>query len=81
METETKIKERERVYPESKMIQKIKYLTDRKVLQVMFNNGAIYAYGDVPEKVADSAFNAISIGSFVAKEIKGVYDFIKLSAW
>lgn len=78
---ETQTNERERIYPDSKLIQKIKYLADRKILQVMFNNGAMYAYSDVSEKIADSAFNAISIGSFVAKEIKGVYDFIKLSTW
>jgi len=43
------------------------------VLEIEYNSGAVYQYSAVPESVYAAMRGAASIGSFVAKSIKGKY--------
>ncbi len=46
--------------------------TDR-VLVVEFNNGTTYNYYDVPGSVFREMQDAVSVGKFLSRAIKGVY--------
>jgi hypothetical protein len=46
------------------------------VLEVEFQGGKIYRYVEVPQEVYASLMNAESIGRFVNREIKGIYEVI-----
>lgn len=60
------------------------FLDDEKiafgVLTVTFANGGQYEYADVPQEQAEAFANAESPGKYFAKEIKGKYEFKKVSA-
>jgi hypothetical protein len=68
---------RERVT--SSNIKSIGYDAAKKILEVEFKSGAIYHYKDVPADVHKSFMRADSKGKFLFNEIKGTYDFKKIS--
>ena len=45
------------------------------VLVVEFKGGAVYNYFDVPESVFMDMQGALSVGKFLARAIKGVYEY------
>lgn len=50
------------------------------ILIVTFANGGKYEYAKVPQDQAEAFANAESPGKFFAREIKGKYEFKKVSA-
>ena len=46
-----------------------------RVLVVEFNSGTTYNYYDVPESVFMDMQGAVSVGKFLARAIKGVYEY------
>lgn len=48
-------------------------------LRVLFNNGGLYDYYDVPSSVYNELMSASSHGSYLARHIKGVYRYKKLN--
>lgn len=44
-------------------------------LQVLFSNGGLYYYYNVPSSVYDGLMSASSHGSFLANHIKGIYKY------
>ena len=48
-------------------------------LYVRFNNGALYAYYNVPEIVYSSLMSAPSHGKYLAQHIKGAYRYQRIS--
>jgi hypothetical protein len=53
------------------------YDTENKVLTVVFNNGSIYNYIDVPWEVFTKFRMSDSQGKFLNTKIKGIYEFNK----
>ena len=51
---------------------------DKNNLFVHFNNGGVYHYKEVPEKVSIGMSGALSPGSFLNREIKGNYRYEKI---
>lgn len=47
-------------------------------LLVDFLNGSRYIYSDVPPDVADGLVNADSVGKYLAKHVKGKYDYQRI---
>lgn len=63
---------------ESSMANAVGYDSDEEVLQVEFNNGAIYQYEDVDDETWDGLYKTDSIGKFFNSEIKGKYSYQRL---
>lgn len=57
----------------SVVIQSFDYDKDNRVLRVGFNNGSIYKYHDVPEKVYQELKNAPSVGQYFNTHIREKY--------
>lgn len=59
---------------DSSMANSLGYDCDAKILQVEFNNGALYQYSGVEENTWKDLHNSDSIGRFFHEQIKGKYD-------
>ena len=59
---------------DSSMIQSVAYDTFEQSLYVKFNNGKIYEYFSVPERVYIDLLNAESKGRFFHQVVQNVYD-------
>ena len=58
---------------ESSMISSVGYDKATKVLHVLFNSGALWAYTDVPKKVYDELLASESKGSYMRNFVIGEY--------
>ena len=67
----------EMIYVDSSNVEAIGYEEEARELHVRFVSGGYYIYQDVPRQVFDGLLNAPSKGSFLNREIKGVYQFTK----
>jgi KTSC domain-containing protein len=67
----------EMIYVDSSNIEAIGYDDDKLELHVRFLAGGYYIYQDVPRQVFDGLMSAPSKGSFLNREVKGVYQFAK----
>lgn len=67
----------EMIYVDSSNIEQIGYNADEMELHVVFDDGGHYVYAPVPEGVFDELLNAPSKGSYINREVKGTYEFIK----
>lgn len=67
----------EMIYVDSSNIEAIGYDDDTQELHVQFLSGGCYIYSDVPRKIFDDLMNAPSKGSFLNREVKGIYQFTK----
>lgn len=63
----------------SSTIAAIGHDTDSRVLEVEFNNGAVYCYYEVPPSVEQALMSAASCGKYLNANIKGVYRFEQIS--
>ncbi len=64
-------------FVESSNIEAIGYDDTTQELHVQFLSGGYYIYKDVPRGIFDDLMNAPSKGSFLNREIKGIYQFAK----
>ena len=62
----------------SAMAAQVGYDDEREILQIEFNNGAIYQYSEVEPEVWEDLQSTDSIGSFYNQEIKGYYPSLKI---
>ena len=67
----------EMIYVDSSNVEAIGYDNDSQELHVQFVGGHLYVYSDVPREVFDGLMYAPSKGSFLNREVKGVYQFTK----
>ena len=58
---------------ESSMISSVGYDKATKLLQVVFNSGAVWEYSEVPKEVYDELLASDSKGSYMRSSIIGVY--------
>lgn len=47
-------------------------------LELMFRDGKIYQYFDVPNSVYEELLNAASVGKYFHSEIRGTYRFARV---
>ena len=69
----------EKTWTNSSQVARTKQLPDTSTLVVEFKNGGTYQYSNVPAEVWEASLNAESIGKFIGSEIKGKYEFKKIS--
>ena len=67
----------EMIYVDSSNIEAIGYDETAQELHVRFLSGDMYAYHSVPRDIYDALMNAPSKGSFLNREVKGVYEYSK----
>lgn len=67
----------EMLYVDSSNLDQVGYETDQMELHVIFKDGSLYVYHGVPEHIFDELLNAPSKGSYLNREVKGVYDYEK----
>ena len=68
----------ERTPVTSSNVSSIGYDTDSQILEVEFNNGAVYQYSGVPEYEYDGLMNSDSKGKYLHSNIKNRYSHAKL---
>lgn len=67
----------EMIYVDSSNVEAIGYDDYTQQLHVQFVSSGLYIYSDVPRFVFEDLLNAPSKGSFINREVKGVYQFEK----
>lgn len=67
----------EMIYVDSSNIEAIGYDDGAQELHVRFLSGTSYIYHDVPRQIFDDLMQAPSKGSFLNREVKGVYQYAK----
>ena len=67
----------EMTYVDSSNIEAVGYDDAAEELHVRFLTGATYVYHGVPRHIFDDLVAAPSKGSFLNREVKGVYAFAK----
>jgi len=67
-----------RVPVTSRNLVEIGYNEESRTLEVMFTNGRVYQYFDVPPQVHSELMNAGSIGKYLNDNIKGVYRYARV---
>ncbi|MBA7676496.1 hypothetical protein ES703_84738 [subsurface metagenome] len=60
---------------ESSNLSMVGYDAEKLELRIKFNSGTEYAYLGVPSEVFDGLMRAPSAGKFLAREIKGKYEY------
>lgn len=74
----TKTMEIEKVNVSSSVIEAIGYDQNSEILRVWFLNRSVYDYFDIGAVEVEALRNATSIGSYLAKNIKGLYHYKKV---
>ena len=64
-------------YVDSSNLEQIGYDGDSMELHVVFKDGSLYVYSNVPEQIFDELLVAPSKGSYLNREVKGTYDYEK----
>ncbi len=67
-----------RVAVQSSNLAEIGYNPQSQTLEIMFRNGAVYQYFDVPEHVFKELLDAASPGRYFHSAIKGSYRYARL---
>ena len=62
----------------SSAVDKVGYDAPRRLLRLMYTNGRVYDYFDVPPNIYDELLQAESVGEFVNLEIKPHYDYCEV---
>ena len=60
---------------DSSTIEQVGYDEDAMELHVVFTDGARYVYQQVPLQTFEQLLDAPSKGSFLNRELRGVYDY------
>ncbi|MCP4603486.1 MAG: KTSC domain-containing protein [Proteobacteria bacterium] len=67
----------EMTFVDSSNIEALGYDVDTQELHVQFVSSGLYIYSGVPREIFDELMNAPSKGSFLNREVKGIYQFVK----
>ena len=63
----------------SSNVAQIGHDSDQDKLLVLFNNGSLYSYSNVSKNEFDNLLGAASVGGHLARHIKGVKPFSRIS--
>lgn len=67
-----------RVAVVSSNIAEVGFDSSSSTLELMFNDGRVYQYFDVPESVHQGLVNANSIGQYFHSSIRGVFRYARV---
>ena len=67
-----------RVVIASSNIAEVGYDRAKQTLEIMFRDGGVYQYFDVPEQVYQELLGAASHGQYFQASIKGAYRYARL---
>ena len=59
-------------------IAEIGYDSPSSTLEVLFRNGGVYQYFDIPKQEYESLLGATSIGEYLNRNIKGRYRYARV---
>lgn len=62
----------------SSNISEVGYDPGSSTLEVVFTNGRVYQYFDVPERLYDDLIQSSSAGQYFNREIRGFYRFARV---
>jgi len=62
----------------SSNVASVGYDYESSTLEIEFNNGSVYQYFDVNERVYEELLAASSVGGYLASNIKGIYRYSKV---
>jgi hypothetical protein len=65
----------------SNAIHAIGYDKDAQLMEIIFNNGGIYCYSEVPQQVFEGFLQSRSKGEFFQTRIRGAYPNWRLGRW
>lgn len=68
----------DRMLVQSSNVAEVGYDADTMTLEVLFKNGSLYQYFDVPQQVYEELLHAESVGRFLSAQIKNVYRYARL---
>lgn len=68
----------DRISVSSSNIASVGYDSESMTLEIEFNNGSVYQYFDVGERLYEDLISADSIGGFLAANIKGSFRFSRV---
>lgn len=63
----------------SSNLSSVGYEAETQTLYVTFTNGSTYTYEAVPEDVYQGLLSAESVGKYLNQNVKGHYDYRKVS--
>lgn len=63
----------------SSLIAAVGYDNEKKELTVEFKKGGTYGYKPIPYAVYTAMLEAVSVGSFFLRNIKGQYPYVKVT--
>lgn len=63
---------------ESSNIAEIGYDTQFATLEVLFKDGKVYQYFDVPSEVYNCLVNAASVGQYFNAQVRGIYRYARV---
>jgi hypothetical protein len=66
-----------RIQVTSSNLSEVGYDARSTTLEIMFRDGAVYQYFDVPEQVYDGLVNAASAGQYFHANIRGSYRYAR----
>ena len=69
----------ERTKVNSRDLKSVGYDPDTRILEIEFNNGGVYQYANVPSSVYTGLITASSHGSFLHKNVRNKYSYVKLA--
>jgi hypothetical protein len=69
----------DKIYVSSSNVEAIGYDEDTETLRVWFLNGSVYDYSGVGIMEFEALREAPSVGSYLARNIKGQYPYEKIS--
>jgi hypothetical protein len=67
----------EMTYVDSSNLEQVGYDSDAMELHVIFKDGSLYVYSDVPQQIYEELLVAPSKGSYLNREVKSVYNYEK----
>jgi hypothetical protein len=59
------------------VIAEVRYDDEQELLEVLFHNGRVYRYLDVPPEEYDALIAAESVGKYFNQEIRTRYDVLR----
>ncbi len=62
----------------SSNIVEVGYDAGTQTMEILFNDGAVYQYFDVPQHVYESMVSADSVGKVFHATVKGAYRYARL---
>ncbi len=65
-------------FVDSSNIERIGYDSNSSTLRIEFKSNRTYDYTNVPEKIFNELRNASSVGSYHARNIRGLYPYTEI---